>query len=631
MSLQGLHILFIQLPLINHGYDYIYGNMEYAPASLAGFVQAIAGEKTEVHLLPRYLSLFASDSKIVSYVDEIKPDIVCFTVYSWNAERSTLLARTIKNRHSRCRFFFGGPEIAHGSSIFDQYHPAIDYFVSGEGEWFFRTYLLNKNLPGYCTDVNKNNIINQPNNELISLNETCEPLTGAILSPMPDGSNCIEMTRGCPYKCAYCYYSKNCPGIRERDFSFLHQALEMDGITELYILSPTFDRSRDFHDRLRDLARINRGVSLHTELRAGNIDKDTAELLYRAGFRSLEVGLQTMNRKALKKAGRTGDPEKELAGMRTLFNAGIDLKIGIIPGLPGDTPEEFMQTIDRLTEEGLGDCIELYPLMVLPGTAMRDMALDREAHFLKKPPYYFQYGWGFEAQDIKSIISHAEEKTGFSHIQPALPDCTQNHTGMLTRGIHLCDEKAEMWHESYWAQHVETNVFSFFIHLTDPKKMYLVLPHLLQCMDRQELFNIIITGDALLNEDTVLSFIEEHKQDTFYRRLHFFDLWKLGLSVRFYQFFEDYAAFARAAEQYRLIEPGVRLTNQNLALCEQHGANEYGVLVPEGMYAAARDYLLSRYAEDTAMAAFENESEQKQFYDDLGQEYVELPWSMRVR
>lgn len=249
---KGLRMLFIQLPLINHGYDYIYGNIEYAPGALAGFARHITGGTASVNVLPRELSLFASDRMIVSYVADLKPDIVSFTLYSWNAERSLHLARSIKERIPGCRIFCGGPEIAQGSSSIDEHNPAVDSFVMGEGEWFFQNYFLEKDLSVYRTALNKNSIITQPDNELIPLHETFEPLTGAMLSPMPDGSTCIEMTRGCPYRCAYCYYSKNCPGIRERDFSYLHKALTMVGISELYILSPAFDRSRDFNGPAAD-------------------------------------------------------------------------------------------------------------------------------------------------------------------------------------------------------------------------------------------------------------------------------------------------------------------------------------------------------------------------------------------
>ena len=624
-------VLFVQLPLVDHGYNYIYGNIEYAPASLAGYVNTLTGHRVRAHVLPRHLSLFASDRVIADYIADIEPDLVCFTLYCWNAERSRSLAARLKNRLPRCTILCGGPEVAPGSSMLAEHEPAVDCFVQGEGEWFFQQVISENDLSPYRVMVNNNTTVIQPPHELIPLHQTFEPLTGSMLSPMPDGSSCIEITRGCPYKCSYCYYSKNCPGIRERDFETLEKALTTKGLTELYLLSPTFDRSSGFHDRLRLLAAANPGITLHTEMRAGAVDAQTAGLLYKAGFRSLEVGLQTMTRKALKKASRASDPERELNGMKILHDAGIDLKIGIIPGLPGDTPEEFIRSIDLLADHGLAGSIELYPLMVLPGTAIRETALQEGARFLTRPPYYFQCGWGFDARDIRSIIDYTEERTGFSHLPRSLPDCTQNTRGQLTRGIHMSDKDSAAWHASHWSGHVETNVFTFFIQLTDPKKLYRGIPHLLDCINRQELFNIIITGNALLDEEKITAAITGREGDTFYRRLHFFDQWETGLSVRFYQFFNDYSAFSRAAQTYVIVEPAARLDTTMLDACEQLGTQDCGVLVPRGTYGAAKNFLVKNYAHDAPMVAFEQEEELKRFYNDIGLEYSELSFSLRVQ
>ena len=99
---------------------------------------------------------------------------------------------------------------------------------------------------------------------------------------------------------------------------------------------------------------MNHQVNLHTEIRTDKITPEIADLMYDAGFRSLEVGLQSMNKKALGNVQRDSDPEKELGGIENLADAGIDLKIGIIPGLPGDDIKSFKKTVDILCERGFG-------------------------------------------------------------------------------------------------------------------------------------------------------------------------------------------------------------------------------------------------------------------------------------
>ncbi len=121
---------------------------------------------------------------------------------------------------------------------------------------------------------------------------------------------------------------------------------------EIYILSPTFDRSSDFTDKLKQLKQLKHNVKLHTEIRTDRIDKKTAKLMYDAGFRSLEVGLQSLNSRALGMINRESNTEKELEGMRHLKDAGIELQIGIIPGLPGDSVDNFLKTVDTLVSSG---------------------------------------------------------------------------------------------------------------------------------------------------------------------------------------------------------------------------------------------------------------------------------------
>jgi hypothetical protein len=81
-----MKILFIQLPLLDHGGGYIAGNVEYAPAQLCGFLKKNY-PSTEPQVLPERLSLFASNKKIIEYIEDFDPDILCFTMYLWNAER----------------------------------------------------------------------------------------------------------------------------------------------------------------------------------------------------------------------------------------------------------------------------------------------------------------------------------------------------------------------------------------------------------------------------------------------------------------------------------------------------------------------------------------------------------------
>ncbi|HOO70586.1 MAG TPA: radical SAM protein [Spirochaetota bacterium] len=622
-----MKILFIQLPLLDHTQGYLLGNIDYAPASLAAFITKNCPD-AEIALLPRVLSLFGSDRHIVRYIVNSRPDVVAFTAYLWNIERSLNIAGMVKKDLGSCSVFFGGPEIAPGSWALSEFHPEVDCFVSGEGEWFFAMLLSGADWKNLAVDMSGNRVLFQPQNALIPVQDIVEPFQARYLNPMPDGSIFMEMTRGCPYRCSYCYYSKNCPGLRELPFEVLTGALAArNDLAEIYILSPTFDRTPDFRRKLAELARINRGVSLHTEMRADRVDAETARLIYDAGFHSLEVGLQSLNKAVLEKVRRGSDPERELQGMLHLKRAGIDLKIGIIPGLPGDTPESFTGTIDRLVDAGLGEHIELYPLMVLPGTSLRDTALNDNIDYLPKPPYYYVQGWGFDFTSLREIIWYTEARTGFSHAQRRLPDFTQQAGGMLTGALEIDGDIVSNWDAARWSDLVETSVFTIFIRLTDVRRARDGFRRLRRLFGRSELFNIVVFCENLLPDSELDDLLEFTETDIFYQRLHFFDQKKDGCPLRFYQVFNRVSYFKKALACYTTIEPVIRLSEENFSGLIKAAIRECNILIPSGFYHKAEKYLIKYYSELTELVAFENEDEQKLFYEKIGFVHVSFPFS----
>ena len=103
------------------------------------------------------------------------------------------------------QIIIGGAEINHGSISLITTRDYVDYFVIGEGEWFFQKLLTGQDLSQYEININDNRIIYQPECELIPSADIFEPFTGRMINTMSDGSMFLELSRGCPYKCSYCY------------------------------------------------------------------------------------------------------------------------------------------------------------------------------------------------------------------------------------------------------------------------------------------------------------------------------------------------------------------------------------------------------------------------------------------
>jgi radical SAM superfamily enzyme YgiQ (UPF0313 family) len=623
-----MKILFIQLPLIDHSYGYVNGNIDYAPAVISSYIKKNFNDILCL-TLPSVLSNFCSDELITKYAAAESPDVICFTSYLWNVERNLRLSGMIREKLDSVLILFGGPEISEGSIALSSHHPEVDIFISGEGEWFFESFLSGRDIR--YIEIENNSVAVQSELELVSKESIVEPLTANRLNTLVDGSVFIEMTRGCPYKCSYCFYSKNQQKVRELPFSLLTDTIKMKKeIKEIYILSPTFDRSKDFLSNLKILKSLNHQVSLHTEIRTDRITPEVADLMYDAGFRSLEVGLQSMNKKALGNVKRDTDPEKELDGIENLAEAGIELKIGIIPGLPGDDIKSFTKTIDVLCDRGFGDFIELYPLMILPGTAIREKSEKDKVSFQNKPPYYFIEGWNFKFENIKKLSSYIEKKTGMSAKIFYLPDFTDSPDSLFTRGLVFNSDTVK-WPLEKISGEVDTIVTDLHITVIDSQSFYTGLNQFIKEADQARLYNIVLYSGELLDDASVIKSVKDYETDNFYRRLNVFNSFSEGAIFHFFHITESMTQYLDAVKKYSFIIPVLTVNTSTLKDILAKDFNDIPLLIEDGIYPMIKEFLISGYDENPEYIAFKSESEMQEFYIDLGIDTVKLPFNFGLK
>lgn len=628
-----MKILFIQLPLLDHAHSYTQGNIEYAPATLSAYIKKRISASVAVEFLPCLISNFASNEMILRYIQSLSPDIVCFTNYLWNLERHLHLARDIASRMSGVRIMCGGPEIAPGSYAFAHAHPEVTYFVTGEGEWFFHAFFSNTLYEQRVELINENTIITQPDNALLSASEIVEPFTSNYLNAMPDGSIFLEMTRGCPFRCDYCYYSKNSFVVRELPLHLLLNAFQRhsSGLREIYILSPTFNTSPRFHETLKTIRAHNPGIRLHTEMRAGTIDRETAQLIREAGFTSLEIGLQTLSKHALASVNRRTNPDKELEGMQHLRDAGIELKIGIIPGLPGDTPAGFMNTVERLVRLGFAEYIELYPLMVLPGTRMRDIAMAKKASFMQKPPYYFLEGWSFRNNELADIFRSTEELTGYTSKIEYLPDFSLTEEGFLTAALNIDCAKISNWHTLDIRHYIQTSVFTIYLNLKNSSYSVDTLRTFLAHLPLEDQFySIVLFSNEQIDDIALINSLHHQLKDSFHTRSHHPSDATEQSPYRFFQVFDTFSAYTSARKFYTHIVHVINIHRDNVRVIDALSPDEDYILVSNGAYGTIRRQLIHAYADEVECIAFESSEDMEDYYKAVNREFFRME-GLRLR
>ena len=373
-------VLFVQLPLNTSAALEATGNIPLAGASLA----AAASYPFE-SVFPQYLADKLGDRALVKEIVKRSPDVVAFTLYMWNSERTVYIAGRVRSLLPDAILAAGGPEVSRDNGwIRDS--GVFDLLVEGEGEPFAEIFAENRRLRRLAKD-SRGFAVSGANTFLPGAYP--DPWLSGYLDPSEGASVHVETVRGCPGSCVYCSYRRTHPVPRVLDArraAALLGKLADAGAGELVLLDPTFNTREDLIPLLREMRHLK--ASFFAELRGDLITPETAGLMAEAGFESVEIGLQTTNRNTLAGTGRPVDPDAVLSGVRFFKREGVSPVIDVMLGLPGDTPEDSLRTAQAIADSGLQNEMQVFYLSWLPGTALRKSS---EADYMNRPPY-----WGKE-------------------------------------------------------------------------------------------------------------------------------------------------------------------------------------------------------------------------------------------
>ncbi len=432
-----MKVLYLQLPVMDFGYDYWGADHPLAGGYMAAYCLS-RGLKHEPLFLPQKVTSFASTLAILEEILELEPDVVVATLYLWNIERTARLLQLLKQERPQVRLLGGGPEAA-GKFAERRFGSLFDILWKGEGEVVLAR-ILGELIDDPKANTMKLRSLASSSDRLLGLDKLPSPYLEGIIGLAPDRSLWVESMRGCPFRCAYCYYGKSFPKVRwfpkewiERHLLWANEV----GAEEVYFLDPSFQVLPSLEERLKEIARWNKKrVRLHTEARVEVVDTRLADLFREAGFSSIETGLQSINTEILGKMGRACDPVSFARGAHLLLERGLDLEIDIILGLPGDTPESFLATVEFLVREGLSTKVNVFPLLVLPGTRLEQRAKTWGVRYMRVPPYQVEATeGGMDIEAMRAAVEEAEKRLDLGLYPLHLPDFTSQKEGWDLVGV----------------------------------------------------------------------------------------------------------------------------------------------------------------------------------------------------
>ncbi len=132
--------------------------------------------------------------------------------------------------------------------------------------------------------------------------------------------------------------------------------------------------------------------SIRISTRPDALNEETLSLLKEYGVRTVEVGVQSMIDEVLTLANRGHCAKNAVDAVTRLRSGNFEVGLQLMIGLPGDTCDRFLQTLDQVVELK-PDFVRIHPTLVLKGAPLEilwrsggylPLSLEEAVQWLKK-------------------------------------------------------------------------------------------------------------------------------------------------------------------------------------------------------------------------------------------------------
>lgn len=267
-----------------------------------------------------------------------------------------------------------------------------------------------------------------------------QPLTGKDIVPpaydlvKPEEylyCNVIHTSRGCPFRCDFCYNSGSDQKYVNREIADVIADIQAVGSKHIMFIDDNFVGdpawTRRFLKAIQPLKlKWNAAVSINAAY-----DSELLDLMKACGCQSLFIGFESINPDSIsdvhKVQNRTNNYE---TAIKAIHDRGIMINASLVFGLDGDTKETFQATLDWIVKNRI-ETVTSHILTPYPGTALYDrmkaagrivtddLSLYNTAHVVFKPmnmtaqELYDGYLWIYrEIYSLKNIIRRMPEHPG---------------------------------------------------------------------------------------------------------------------------------------------------------------------------------------------------------------------------
>lgn len=188
---------------------------------------------------------------------------------------------------------------------------------------------------------------------------------------------------GCPYRCIYCNQEKvterAAPLSRDAIREIIETSMQSDkyrnsDIREIAFFGGTFTNLSEqrmiyYLDSVVPYLRDGLFHWIRVSTRPDTITPNRLEIMKKYGVRVVEIGAQSMDDNVLRLSRRGHTLRHITHAVEMLKEYGFYAGIQLMPGLPGDSREIFLDGIKRVIQLK-PYCVRLYPAVILKGTVL---------------------------------------------------------------------------------------------------------------------------------------------------------------------------------------------------------------------------------------------------------------------
>jgi len=335
----------------------------YPPLGLAYIAAVLEKDGHNVKIFDLTLEAdMPLEDKIDNIVD-FSPEIIGMSAMSHNYSDAVSIALYIKKMID-VSIVFGGPHptIMPEDVLKKEF---IDFVVMGEGEDTFLRLCQEiengknfKSIEGLCYKDNDNVIIQPRNSYINNLNNIPFPARHLLdldkyklIDDFGNKMATIISSRGCPYRCTYCYKGLFGKSYRQRSpeniIDEIKYCIKNFSYKSFYFIDDLFTMNTERVEKLtKSMTDESLNIKWQCLARVNNATLQMFEMMKRAGCYKVHFGIESGNQNILNKVKKGITLEQVKNAVNCCKKSDIKTKGYFMLGLPSDTIETMQDTLN---------------------------------------------------------------------------------------------------------------------------------------------------------------------------------------------------------------------------------------------------------------------------------------------